>query len=304
MINVFICTYNPNQEYLRRTIEGILNQDLDRSLWDLRIIDNNSQTRVSDFDFIKHKNIEVIVEKKQGLTAARGCATSNAKGDILVFIDDDLVIASDYLSQVQKLFQNSKIGIISGNIKPEYNEKPENWFYEFEGMIAIRDFPKSLDFLPNEKEIYNDRFPIGAGMSIRKSLIEKYYSNHLKEENYIEGRKGDDLSSCEDLDLDFYAIQQGFTIGVSPKLSSIHLIPSNRIKLEYILKLGYYSLKSSFQLNSKWKSYFKHDVFDFFAYPTIKLLIRTLIHGLLKFIPSHLVRYHHFKNILLLRFKS
>lgn len=303
MIDVFICTYNPNYEYLRRTIDSILLQDLDAEQWTLTVVDNNSKNPVSEIDFIKQKKINVIVEKDQGLTAARRCATMYAKNDFLVFVDDDNILAPNYLSVFKEIAANEEIGIVSGNIEPEYEVQPEPWFMDYEGMIAIRRIAERKTIL-NDKKVYNSLFPIGAGMCVRKSLIKDYYENHLNADNYIEGRKANDLSSAEDIDLDFFALYKGYKIGVSGALRSLHIIPKNRTTIQYILKLSSSSFHSMYLVNKKWSKIFNHNVLDAFdiSYPT--LIARICLHKLFSFKQSHLIRYNHFVDIFKHRFNT
>ncbi len=297
MIDVFICTYNPNHTFLKRTVEGILNQNLDKSKWTLAIIDNNSPSPVSEIDWIQNMGIRVIVEKVQGLAAARACATEAAEGEILVFVDDDNILDPSYLAEVEKTFKDPSIAIISGHILPEYVATPESWFNAFEEMVAIRRLAGDSLIL-SEKPVHSSTFPIGAGMAIRYQLMVDYYNDDITKKNFIEGRKGNALSSCEDLDLDLYALYRGKKIGVNPKLKLIHIIPPNRTTVSYISKLALASLKSSAFVNAKWSPIFKHDVFDYFALSTYKAIAGTILNGVLSFDKGRRVKYHFFKGLL------
>lgn len=297
MIDVFVCTYNPNKDYLKQTVDAILLQTLDASEWAFTIIDNNSKSAVSEIDFIEELKIKVIVEREQGLTAARRCATNNSNADILVFVDDDNILDTDYLIKVKEIFTDSTIGIVSGNIEPVYEQQPEAWFNDIEGMIAVRRV-KGDALLLNQQQVYNELFPIGAGMCVRRTLIHDYYHKHLNAENYIEGRKANDLSSAEDIDLDFYALSAGYQIGLSPALKSLHLIPAGRVQIAYVLKLASSSLHSTYLVNQKWSKVFGHPVFNHFDIGYLQLLIRLVIHKLLSFSTPHLIRYNFFHNVL------
>lgn len=297
MIDVFVCTYNPNRDYLKQTVDAILVQTLDASEWTFTIIDNNSKSAVGEIDFIKEQKIKVIVEREQGLTAARRCATDSSTAEVLVFVDDDNILDPDYLVQVKKIFTNPAIGIVSGNIEPVYEQQPQAWFNDIEGMIAVRRVKGDV-LLINQQQVYNELFPIGAGMCVRRSLIHDYYYKHLNAENYIEGRKANDLSSAEDIDLDFYALSAGYKIGLSPALKSLHLIPSGRVQIAYILKLASSSFHSTYLVNQKWSKVFGHPVFNHFDISYPKLLIRLIIHKVLSFSTPHLIRYNFFHNVL------
>jgi glycosyltransferase involved in cell wall biosynthesis len=283
MISVFICTYNPDYLNLKLTIETVLKQNFEKE-WEFYIIDNNSKSPVSEIDYVKQQNIKVVVEKKQGLTAARGCATNISRGDILVFIDDDNLIDSNYLTTVTDLFNDEKLGIVSGSILPKYEVLPGNWFQGFESSIAIKDFSNLEKDVIFKDPQYSEYFPIGAGMSVRREIIEEYYNEHLlSPANYIEGRKGDELSSAEDIDIAYFALSKGYAIGVSPRLKMYHIIPAFRVSYEYILKLSLASMKSTYFVNKKWKPFFKTALFSMFEMPIYKLRLYSLISSLLSF---------------------
>ena len=277
MISVFICTYNPNYLNLKLTVDTVLKQNFQKE-WEFCIIDNNSQNPVSEIDYIKEHNIKVVVEKKQGLTAARGCATNIAAGEILVFIDDDNLIDENYLTAVDILFEQRDLGIVSGSILPQYESMPRPWFVGFESSIAVKDFSYLTENVFFNEPTYTTYFPIGAGMSVRRGLIEEYYHKHLlSPDNYIEGRKGNELSSAEDIDIAYFALHRGFMIGVSPKLKMHHIIPAFRVTYEYILKLSLASMKSTYYVNKKWKPIFSQTLFSMFEISPLKLRLYSLI---------------------------
>jgi glycosyltransferase involved in cell wall biosynthesis len=297
MISVCICTYNPKIEVLERTVTSILNQDFLPEDFELIIVDNNSATPVSDLSFLKNNKVLVVKEPKPGLTAARGKATETSKGDIIVFVDDDNVLDKNYLKIANEVLKDKSIGIIGGNIYPEYKHMPEKWFFQFEEMLAIRRHA-GTKLVMNQSEYYNNLFPIGAGMCVRKELIQSYYSTHLMVDNYIEGRKGSDLSSGEDIDLDFYAIHMNYKIGICPSLNIVHIILKERVNFSYISKLARSSLKSTYLVDLKWSKIFKHPVFDHFKINLPNLLARTTIHKIFSFNKAHAIKYIYFSNLL------
>lgn len=297
MTSVCICTYNPKIEFLNRTVSSILNQDIKPEDLELIIIDNNSVTSVAEIPFLKDKRVQVVKEVKQGLTAARGRASEIAKGNIIVFVDDDIVLDSNYVKIANEVFEDKSIGIISGNIYPEYECSPEKWFIQFEEMLAIRRY-QGTEFISNHSAFYNNLFPVGAGMCIRRELIQSYYCSHLTAENYIEGRKGTDLSSAEDIDLCFYAIHMNFKIGISPLLNSVHIIPKERTTFSYVSKLAQSSLKSTHLVDLKWSGIFKHTVFEHFSIGFPNLIARTTFHKLFSFHKAQAIKYIYFSNLL------
>jgi len=277
MISIIICTYNPKPVFLERTINSILSQNFKD--FEVIIVDNNSKNPVSDLPFIRNNSsIQVVVETKQGLTAARWAGARKSIHDLLIYVDDDNILDPDYLSTALHLFESdSTIGMISGRILPEYEETPEEWFNRFEGMVAIKPYRDFEGCKLTKEPFYNDFFPIGAGLVIRKSIITEY----LSEVNYIEGRKGSELSSGEDIDLGFYTISLGFAIGIYTSLKLLHIIPKERINIDYLKKLSISSLQSSYLVNKKWEKVFGHNVFTFFNKTKLELYSRIVYYSIL-----------------------
>lgn len=278
MISVIICTYNPKPIYLERTISSILHQQFPKKETDFFIVDNNSATPVKELSVVKKNKIKVVVEKKPGLTAARECAARNARGDIIVFVDDDNILDQSYLQTATLLFQNPQLGVVSGNVVPEYEQYPADWFLRFEPMLALRNIPSTHLFLTSIP-FYNEYFPIGAGMCIRAQLLKEYFQS-INDSNRIEGRVGASLSSGEDLDIDFFAISKGYVVGATGRLKLLHIIPPQRCTVDYIQRLAVSSLHSSYLVNKKWKPVFGNNVFSYFAIAQAKIIFKVILYAL------------------------
>jgi len=280
MITVIICTFNPRLEYLQRTIASIKEQTLRRSDYELLVVDNNSREPVAGLQIVRDLSIRVVVEKKQGLNAARESGSRNAKGDILVFVDDDNVLASDYLEKVSSLFQDPRIGVVGGQIEPEYEEEPGGYFRSrVQQCLALREFPADRLYLTSSPPV-NGHFPIGAGMCVRTSILRSYYAAN-DGSNPITGRLGNSLSSGEDIDIDLFVISQGHMVGVTNDLRLKHLIPRDRIRYRYIINLKKAQLLSSYQLSKKWSIHLGMEIFPIFSTPALLALLKALIAFLL-----------------------
>jgi glycosyltransferase involved in cell wall biosynthesis len=295
MLSVVICTYNPREEYLNRAIGCILGQDCRRQEYEFFIVDNNSVHPVAKLAIVKKNRIRVVKEPRQGLTAARECAVRQARGDILVFVDDDNLLDKSYLRIVKKLFRNRSIGVLSGQVSPEYEVSPPKWFYRFEETLAIRKFPGEHLYLTSVP-VYSHHFPIGAGMCVRKELLNDYF-NSISEANRIEGRSGDTLSSGEDIDIDLFAISRGYLVGVARPLKLTHIIPAVRTSLKYLQRLGKSSMQSCYLINSKWKPFFGANVFRDFDRTKREVLIKTIQYTLFYPLKRFRVGYVYYRSL-------
>lgn len=295
MISVVICTHNPNEIYLARTINSVLGQTFSKSEIDFLIVDNNSSNPVADLDVIRNNKIRVVEEKKTGLTAARECGAREACGELIVFVDDDNILDPSYLMKADQIFCDASIGAMSGSIEPEYELPPPQWFFYHENMLAIRRFPEN-HFFTTMNPVFNDYFPIGAGLCIRKHILDEYFST-LNLQNRIEGRIGTNLSSGEDIDLDLFSISRRYKVGSAGTLKLLHIIPSKRCEVAYLQRLAVSSLHSCYQINKKWVSVFNQNVFTFFSDSKIRVLIKLLYYFITKYNNNSKILYSFHKTL-------
>ena len=65
------------------------------------------------------------------MTCARTAGIKSSRGKYVIFVDDDNVLAEDYLEQVITIFEkNAKMGVIGGKCIPEYEIEPDQWVIE------------------------------------------------------------------------------------------------------------------------------------------------------------------------------
>ncbi len=104
MLSVIICTYN-RQKYIYNCLKSIADNEYGVNEYEIVLINNNSTDDTEaecdrfrkDFPQI---DFNYFVEKQQGLSYARNRGIAEAKGDILVYVDDDATVNKDYLSTI------------------------------------------------------------------------------------------------------------------------------------------------------------------------------------------------------------
>src|ERR1051325_2688261 len=92
-LTVAIPTYN-RADFLRQTLAGIALQVFPGE-FEVLVIDNNStdHTRAVVAEFADaHPAPRHVLETKQGLDHARNRAIAEARGEIIVFADDDILV--------------------------------------------------------------------------------------------------------------------------------------------------------------------------------------------------------------------
>ena len=103
-ISVFIPTHNPRLDFMRRVLGALRDQTLDKSRWELALVDNRSEKPIAPlFDLSWHPAACHVREEKLGLTPARLAGIRATRADLVVMVDDDNVLFPDYLEKVIKL---------------------------------------------------------------------------------------------------------------------------------------------------------------------------------------------------------
>jgi glycosyltransferase involved in cell wall biosynthesis len=237
-ISVIICTHNPKSSYLERVLGALNQQTLDFSLWELLLVDNASTQRLSsEIDLNWHPHARHVREEELGLTPARLRGIREAQADILVFVDDDNVLAKDYLEITGKIGEDYPfIGAWGGQIHPEFEVDPPEWTKPYWGMLAIREFERDSWSNLLHQHITT---PCGAGICVRYKVAQRYSNLVNTDKRRITlDRIGESLSSCGDSDLAYTACDLGMGTGQFSALKVTHLIPKARLEKSYLEKLA------------------------------------------------------------------
>jgi len=103
-ITVVVCTRNRSASLLR-TLESMGRMNVPANVhWELIVVDNNStdDTREVVQSFARTLAFPVLylLEARPGAAQARNCGISQAKGDVIDFTDDDMIVHPDWLAHI------------------------------------------------------------------------------------------------------------------------------------------------------------------------------------------------------------
>jgi glycosyltransferase involved in cell wall biosynthesis len=253
-LSVIIPAHNPDPDRLRRVLLGLRAQTLPATRWETVIVDNASD-RFPDPGFFggcAPENFSTVAEPIMGLTAARRRGFCVARGEVGVLVDDDNVLAPDYLAQVLAIFaSHPRIGVAGGKSIPDFAGQPPPWTPEFFPLLALRDLgeqeivSKGLRAPDDSRNEYPSYAPIGAGMALRRAAWTNWLN---RPPNTLSDRRGQHLSSAGDNDIVFCALKAGWEVGYFPALKLTHLIPAARLQTDYLSRLNYGIQKSWMQV--------------------------------------------------------
>jgi glycosyltransferase involved in cell wall biosynthesis len=250
--SVIICSYNPKPFYLEQVLEALKRQKLQLEEWELLLIDNASKDPLANrFDLSWHPFGRHVFEGELGLTPARLRGIAEAAGRLIIFVDDDNLLDSNYLIEALRIEKTYHyLGAWgAGSIEAEFEIRPEAWVYAFLEELAVR----RVDGIRWSNDV-NDWLstPVGAGQCVRKYVADRYREQTLQDTiRKSFDRRGDALGGAGDLDLAYTSRAFDLGWGNFPSLCMRHLIPPARTTKEYMLRISEAAAESLVHLGHK-----------------------------------------------------
>ncbi len=237
-ISVLLCTHNPAVGRLLRVLEGLQKQTLARNRWELVVVDNASREPVADAVALTwHEHGRHVREETMGLTEARLRGIAASSGGLLVFVDDDNVLAPDYLEQALAIQSACPhLGAFgAGHLEPEFEVEPPVEIRAYLKLLALRSV---LQARWSNHPADHDSIPWGAGLCVTRSVAERF-ARLVKRLGItlVLGRRGTTLLAGEDDLFSWAAASNDRGFGIFPELRVVHLIPAARLTHGYMLRL-------------------------------------------------------------------
>ena len=230
MLSVIICTYN-RDKYIYHVLESLAKGTLPPHEYEIVLIDNNCTDNTSselDRFAMNWPQVQLrrFVETHQGLSYARNRGIREAKGDVLVYVDDDAFVNGRYLENYKELFERRKeISAAGGPIIPHYEigAEPQWMTYHLKRLLT-----GYLFFGDKEKLFPGENYPGGGNAAYRKSVFDKVGSYNVEL-----GRKGGDLGGGEEKDIFAKMKAAGMRFVYTPGSILYHSIPAYKLEKDY-----------------------------------------------------------------------
>lgn len=239
MFDLCICTHNPRLPVLRRCLEAI-DAQVAAVPFQVLLVDNASQPPLSGalLDGLRQHKIPatLIREQRLGLTAARLAAFQHSSGEWLIFIDDDNVIAPDFL-QVGAEFARThpEVGAFGGRISLAPEIKVPRWMAPLLGSMGIKE--EGDEILINSTIEWGRHDPPGAGLWVRQALLERFADRTRANPAVFDlGRRGTELASCEDAVIVKGARELSFDNAYVPELHLVHYLKPDRFTFRHAIR--------------------------------------------------------------------
>lgn len=226
-ISVIIPTYNRPQS-LVRALQSLQEQTL--SDFEILVVDNAADAKVEqivmDFNRTARIPAQYVPEPRLGATNARHSGARTARGDLLVFADDDQTSDPGWLAAYARAFaEHPEMAAAGGPVRPVWEVTPPAWVLEFIGqakMVNILGLIEAHDkFQLDPKGVF-----FGGNMAIRRDVL--FQVGGFNPDYY-----GDVLLGDGETGLNHKLWKRELLIGYVPEAVGYHHIPSQRMTLKY-----------------------------------------------------------------------
>jgi glycosyltransferase involved in cell wall biosynthesis len=170
LITVAICTLN-RAESLRRTLASVAAMRVPDGLeWEVVVVNNGSTDHTDDVirSFADRLPVRREFQPQRGISRARNSAVDAAKGDFIVWTDDDVLVDPGWLAAyVEAFLRWPEAAVFGGPIIPRYESPVPKWISQCDellvGPYATRDFGNDVLLLSNS----DGRVPFGSSYALR-----------------------------------------------------------------------------------------------------------------------------------------
>lgn len=232
-ITVAIPTYN-RANFLRQILSGLAGQDYAPAGFEVLVVDNNStdETRAVVEEFAGAATApRYIQEPTQGLNHARNRAIAEARGEIVVFADDDILVPTDWLTNLTGPIESDalrRIGAVGGEVIPVFPDGVPGWVSHWHRPLKYRE-----EAGPISKQ------PMGANLAFPKWVFERlglFEPTLDRCAKYLfDGGDGDMIRRVR---------AAGLEVWFAPAARVEHQIPASRTSLRYNARHAFDSARS------------------------------------------------------------
>lgn len=235
-VTVAIPTYN-RADFLRQTLAGIAQQQFPADQFEVLVLDNNSRdhTRAVVAEFAGSAPApRYIHEPQQGLDYARNRAIAEARGEVILFGDDDILVQPDWITQMAgPLLADAatrRIGAVGGEVIPVFPDGLPEWVREWHAPLAFR---------PDAGPLAARHSPMGANLAIPTWAFAQLGRFHTALDrsagNYFSGGDSEIVRRIR---------EAGHEVWFAPAAAVQHQMPASRTTFRYARRHAFDSARS------------------------------------------------------------
>jgi glucosyl-dolichyl phosphate glucuronosyltransferase len=230
-LEIVICTYNRADD-LDRCLARLACQRHANADWSVTVVNNNCTDRTPQV-VAEHAasgripHLVHTVERVQGLTAARRRGALECMADWIAFVDDDCMVASDWVAgALDVAARHPTAAAFGGRVIPCWGREPPQHLARHGWLFAEQDL--------GDAECTVESL-VGAGIVINRPALAE--SGWIAEP-YLADRTGLGHVSGDDVEICYRLTSTGRPLYYSPLMRIDHVVALKRQELRSLLRLA------------------------------------------------------------------
>lgn len=144
-VSIVVPTYN-RANTIKTCIQSLLSLDYPKNLYEIIVVnDGSTDNTLEVLESYRDDGLKVISHpKNRGPAAARNTGIKHAKGDIVVFVDDDVEVGGNLLSELVACYNANVAGV---GVLLELRDKPPSLILKY---VSARETRKKLSYVDRE----------------------------------------------------------------------------------------------------------------------------------------------------------
>ena len=240
LLSVIIPTRN-RAAYLRDAVKSALAQTMDEARYEVIVVDNGStDSTKSVVDKLNEDHggrVRYFLEEEPGLHNGRHRGMREARGEVLVYIDDDVIVDPGWLAAVAGAFEDEETVLVGGKILPLWEGDVPDWLELFTtrtqqgwwlGHLSLLDFG-------DHKTDIDPAYVFGCNFSIRKHVLYEcggFHPDAMPQE--LIRYRGDGETA-----LSATLRSRGLKAVYVPRAKVHHRIPPERLTIAYFCRRAF-----------------------------------------------------------------
>jgi glucosyl-dolichyl phosphate glucuronosyltransferase len=240
-LSVILPTRN-RSGFLRKALDSVARQTYPTDMFEVIVIDNGSSDDTkavceSYADYMR--NLRYYYDETPGLHVGRHLGMKMAAAELLVYGDDDIIAFPTWLEGIAESFKDPRVALVGGKDLPDFETVPPSWIMHMWnakksddsknlGYLSILDLGDKIKPV-NATDVY------GCNFSVRKSVLLEAGGFHPDgmPQQLIRFR-GDGESH-----ISWFVEEKGYQTLYHPKASVFHLVPSDRMTVDYFCRRSF-----------------------------------------------------------------
>ena len=238
-VSVVLPTYN-RKESLARVFEALARQSVPFDSWEAVVVSDGSADGTDEWLLAQRPPfaLRVVQQRNQGVAAARNNGIAQARGEIILFIDDDLVPTPELMAEHLRMHESRPRAVVMGPMLPPPDEVfPRSPWVRWEEAMLEKQYQAMLAGIwkPTPRQFYT------GNTSLRR------------EEIVAAGGFDPSFKRAEDVELGYRLADRGMEFHFNPAAKGLHYAErsfASWCRIPYLY--GRYDVVMTYDKGQKW----------------------------------------------------